>query len=88
MNLQRRPYGKQDGDALRRMSFEFGGKIWVYDSSTETKITFKVAENRGNDSKAFFAHWFKEYGKSRKEIAKQLKISQSYLSKIENGKLA
>ena len=86
MRFQKRPYGKEDHDALRSLSFFFGGKIWVYASSTEQTITFKIAENVGNNPQYIFLRWYKAFGLKRAQVARRLNISQSYLSKIENGK--
>ncbi len=87
MQFKTRPYGKHTDDALRRLSFEFGGKLWVYASSTEQEIKFKVAEHGGNHSKTFFRRWINGTNLTRKQLAEKFNISQSYFSKIENGKL-
>lgn len=85
MQFKKRPYGNDHGSNMRDLRFEFGGKIWVYCSSTEQKMIFKVAEHGGQKADSFLRRWLKRHDAKRSDIVKEVPIKQSYLSKIENG---
>lgn len=91
MKFSKRPHGTQDLAAMQRLSFEFGGKIWVYSSSTDQEIRFKVQENGGDVAKTFFRRWLKDFNYTQTILAEELnkslgvKWNRSYISLIASG---